>query len=120
MRIKETAHNDVTLLTLSGKMMNGPESVNLYPYVKNMIEEGKTNVIIDMGKIKWFSSTGLGALMASYTSLKNAGGDMKIARPTRRIYSVFYQMQLTNVFDTFDTVDEALNAFELKTQNPSS
>ncbi len=118
MRIKETAKGDVILLTLSGKMMNGPESVDLYPYVKQMIEEGKKYVVVDMGKIKWFSSTGLGALMASYTSLKNVGGDLKIARPTRRIYSVFYQMQLSNVFDTFDTVDEALNAFELKTQDP--
>lgn len=118
-RIKETAHGDVVLLSLSGKMMNGPESVDLYPYVKQMIADGKKQVIVDMGKIKWFSSTGLGALMASYASLKNSGGEMKIARPTRRIYSVFYQMELNNFFDTYDKIDDALNAFEMPAKKPA-
>lgn len=119
MKIKETQKDDVTLLTLSGKMMNGPESINLHPYVKNLIDQDKTKLVVDMGKVKWFSSTGLGALMASYQSLKNAGGDLKIARPTRRIYSVFYMMEMVEVFDTYNTVEEAIESFHQKPAEPA-
>lgn len=112
MRIKETELYGVVILTLTGKMMNGPESIDLHPHVKRLIGEGKINLVVDMGKVKWFSSTGLGALLASYTSIRNAGGEMKIARATKRIYSLFYQMELASLFDTYDTVDEAVEAFK--------
>jgi len=111
MRIHETQEGDVTVLTLSGKMMNGNESIDLHPHVKKMIEEGNVNVVVDMGKVKWFSSTGLGALLASATSLRNAGGDLKVARPTRKISSVFYMMELTSVFESFDSVEEAVASY---------
>ena len=110
MRIKEKQKGDVTLLTLKGDMIH--DKVDLHPYVKNLIEDGKKKIVVDLRHIKWFSSTGLGALMAAYTSLKNADGEMKIARPSRKIYSLIYQMELREVFDTFDTVDEAIEDFE--------
>lgn len=112
MRIKETIKGDVTLLTLSGKMMNGPESIHLHPYIKELIEKSQIKIVVDMGKVKWFASTGLGALLASYTSLCNAGGDLRIARPTRKIYSVLMTTQLVKVFKSFDTVDEAIESYE--------
>jgi anti-sigma B factor antagonist len=112
MRIKETIKGDVTLLTLSGRMMNGPESINLHPYVKGLIEKGQIKIVVDMGKVKWFSSTGIGSLLASYTSLRNAGGDLRIARATHKIYSVFMATQLIKIFKNFDTVDEAVESYK--------
>jgi len=111
MRIKETVQDDITILTLSGKMMNGPESIHLHPYVKGLIEKGQTKIVVDMGRVKWFSSTGLGSLLASYTSLRNVGGDLRIARPTRKIYSVFMATQLIRVFESFDSVEEAVGSY---------
>ena len=46
------------------------------------------------------------------TLLKNADGEMKIARPSRKIYSLIYQMELREVFDTYDSIDEAIEAFK--------
>lgn len=111
MRIQEKSEGEVTVLTLSGRMINGPESIHLHPYVKELIEKGQKEIVVDMGKVKWFSSTGLGSLLASYTSLRNAGGDLRIARPTRKIYSVFMATQLTKVFRSFDTVAEAVESY---------
>ena len=111
MRIKETKQGDITVLTLSGKMMNGPESIHLHPYVKGLIEKDQKRIVVDMGKVKWFSSTGLGSLLATYTSLRNVNGDLRIARPTRKIYSVFMATQLTKIFQSYDTVEEAVKSF---------
>ena len=67
---------------------------------------------MDMGKITWFGSTGLGALLASYTSLKDNGGDLKIARATRKIRSVFMFTQIIKVLENYDTVEEAVQALQ--------
>jgi anti-sigma B factor antagonist len=87
------------------------KSINLHYYVKELIDRDKKNIVIDMGKITWFGSTGLGALLASYTSLKEAGGELKIARATRKIRSVFMFTQLIKVLQNYDSVEEAIAAF---------
>ena len=108
MRIKETEMNGIVVLTLSGKMMLDAKSISLHDYVKDLIQKGKTKVVMDMGKITWFGSTGLGALLASYTSLKDNGGDLKVARATRKIRSVFMFTQIIKVLENYDTVEEAV------------
>ena len=80
--------------------------------LRPLIEQGKTKVIMDMGKITWFGSTGLGALLASYTSLKDNGGDLKVARATRKIRSVFMFTQIIKVLENYDTVEEAVAAIK--------
>ena len=112
MRIKETEKDDVIVLTLSGKMMLDAKSTSLHDYVKDLIQQGKNKVVMDMGKITWFGSTGLGALLASYTSLKDNDGDLKIARATRKIRSVFMFTQIIKVLENYDTVEEAVTAIK--------
>ena len=112
MRIKETEMDGVVVLTLSGKMMLDAKSISVHEYVKDLIQQGKVKVVMDMGKITWFGSTGLGALLASYTSLKDNEGDLKIARATRKIRSVFMFTQIIKVLENYDTVEEAVAAFK--------
>ena len=112
MRIKESEMDGVVILTLSGKMMLDAKSISLHEYVKDLIKHGKNKVVMDMGKITWFGSTGLGALLASYTSLKDNGGDLKIARATRKIRSVFMFTQIIKVLENYDTVEEAVAALK--------
>lgn len=110
MKITEKQDGDVTILVLSGEMIN--VKMDIHPTVKQLIEEGKKKVVVDIGKVKWFASTALGSLMASYSSLKAAEGEMKIARASRKIYSLFYQMKLQEVFDSYDTIEEAVASFK--------
>ena len=110
MKITERQEGDVTILVLSGELVN--TRLDIHPTVKQLIEDGKKKVIVDVGKVKWFASTALGSLMASYSSLKAAEGELKIARASKKIYSLFYQMKLQEVFDSYDTVEEAVAAFK--------
>lgn len=110
MKINERQEGDVTILVLSGEMIN--VKIDIHPTVKRLIEEGKKKVVVDIGKVKWFASTALGSLMASYSSLKAVDGNLKIARASRKIYSLFYQMKLQEVFESFDTVEEAVASFK--------
>ena len=111
MRISEKSHGEVTILTISGKMMIDAKSTDLHKYIKDLIDKNQTKIVIDLGKVTWFASVGLGAILASYTSLKNAGGNLKLARSTRKIRSVLFFTQLIKVLEDYDTVKEAVDSF---------
>lgn len=111
MQIKERMEGDVAVIELKGKMMGGPETMEIHTKVKELIDKGINKVVIDLGKVSWMNSTGLGALMGSLTSLRNAKGDLKLARVTEKVKSLFMITKLITIFETYDSVEEAVKAF---------
>ena len=111
MKIKEKIEDHVAVLSLSGKMMGGPETVAFHDHVRGLIEDGIKNVVVDLGDVRWMNSSGLGVLMAAMTTLKNADGRMVLARATEKVESLLVITQLIKVFETYETVDRALSSF---------
>jgi len=112
MKIKEKIDNHVAILTLAGKMMGGPETQAVHDHIKSLITDGIKNVVIDLGDVKWMNSSGMGVLMASMTTLKNAEGKLALARVTEKVQSLLIITQLIKVFTTFETVERAVSSFE--------
>jgi anti-sigma B factor antagonist len=108
MKIKKNPQENCMLLELSGKIMGGPDFDKFKGEIHDLIEEGYKNVILDMAGVPWINSTGLGILITGYHSIKAAEGSMKICNVKERVLSIFYISQLENIFDVFETRDEAL------------
>lgn len=111
MALKEQMFGDVAVIELKGKLMGGPETTEIHSKVKELVANGVTKVVADVSKVTWMNSTGLGALMGAMTTLRNANGDLKLAQITENVENLFIITKLINIFDTFDTVEEAVAAF---------
>ena len=111
MQIKEKIEGDVAILSLSGKMMGGPETAELQELVKSLIGDNITKVIVDLAKVKWMNSSGLGSLMGALTSMRNADGDLKLANVTVKVQSLLMITQLMTIFKTYNSVDRAIASF---------
>ena len=112
MKIKQNPQGEVMVLELSGKIMGGPDFDKFKGEITDLIEKGFTNVILDMSGVPWINSTGLGILITGYHSLKAAEGSMKICNVKERVLSIFYISQLENIFQVFETMDEAMASFD--------
>ena len=112
MQIKEQKHGDVVVLALKGKLMGGPETMAVHEKVKGLSENKVTKVVIDLSKVKWMNSSGLGILIGSMTTIKNAGGEMKLAAVTEKVQSLFMITKLVTIFDTEDDVETAIKNFK--------
>jgi anti-sigma B factor antagonist len=112
MTIKEKMFGDVAVLTLRGNLRGEPETLELREKVNSLIEEGFTKVVIDMKGVRWVSSTGLGTLIATLTTLRNNGGDLRLANITENVESLFVITQLTKVFKTYETVERAVASYK--------
>lgn len=114
MALKEEMKGDVAVVTLKGNLMGGSETTEVHEKVKEITLTGVKKVVIDLSKVKWMNSTGLGALMGSMTTLRNAGGDLKLANVADKVQSLFMITKLITIFDTFDSVDAAVASFAEK------
>ena len=112
MAIKEEMKAGVSILEVKGKLMGGPETAEIHNRVKELVANGVAKVLIDLGKVTWMNSTGLGALMSALTTVRNAKGDLKIARATDKVKSLFMVTKLITIFDNYETIDEALESFK--------
>ncbi|MCH9007550.1 MAG: STAS domain-containing protein [Calditrichaeota bacterium] len=111
MQINEQRQGDVAILSLKGKLMGGPETQAVHAKVKELAENKVLKVVIDLGSVKWMNSSGLGAIMGSMTTLKNAGGELKLASVTEKVKSLFIITKLITIFDTYESIDEAVSNF---------
>ena len=103
--------NDVVVIEPKGKIMGGPESTELHDLLHELIEQGKTKVVIDLSKVDWMNSTGLGLLISGLTTLRKADGELKLACVTEKIQSLLTITKLVTIFKSFDTTEEAVNSF---------
>ncbi|MCK5375390.1 MAG: STAS domain-containing protein [Alphaproteobacteria bacterium] len=112
MKIKEKIEMHVAVLTLSGKMMGGPETTALHDHIRGLISDGITKAVIDLGDVKWMNSSGMGVLMACTTTLNNSEGKLVLARVSEKVNSLLIITQLIKVFDTYETVERAVASLD--------
>jgi anti-sigma B factor antagonist len=112
MTIKEKMHGNIAVVTLRGNLVGEPETDNLREKVYGLLQEDFKKVIFDMKGVRWVSSSGLGTLIASLTSVKSKGGELRLANVTDKVESLFAITQLVKVFKTYESVDRAIASFK--------
>ncbi|MCK4574453.1 MAG: STAS domain-containing protein [candidate division Zixibacteria bacterium] len=112
MRLTDRELDGVVILEPKGKIMGGPDASLLHDKLYEYIEHDKKQVIIDLGQVDWMNSTGLGILISGYTTLRNSGGELKLANVTDKIQSLLTITKLVTVFDSYDNLEQAIKSFE--------
>jgi anti-sigma B factor antagonist len=110
LKIRKT--DSVAILDLSGKLMGGPDADVIKDTVKQLIEEGYKNLIVNLQHVPWVNSTGLGILIAGYTTLKREGGSLKLIHVTERIDSILMITKLGTIFESYSDEQQAIDSFK--------
>lgn len=108
MNLDREKRGNVHLLTPRKDLSGGEETRDLEKAVQEIISEGRPEIVIDLGRVSYINSAGLGALVALHTSCRNREGFIRLARIGKRIKNLFLITKLNFVFQTYDTVEEAV------------
>lgn len=111
MRLTNRIQNGVVILEPKGKIMGGPDASLLNEKLHECIQDSRSQVVIDLAQVDWMNSTGLGILISSYTTLRQKGGELKLANVTEKIHSLLTITKLVSVFEAHDSVDDAVASF---------
>ena len=108
--IAESVREDVVILTLKGRLTLG-ESNLVREKIAALSAAGKHNVVVDLGAVDYIDSTGLGILVICFTSLKKAGGALKLVNPNKRNVELLLLTKLHTIFEVFADEQDAVNSF---------
>jgi anti-sigma B factor antagonist len=111
MKIKTTEKYEAVIVELKGNVMGGDDTKDFNELLHKLIEEGKTRIVVDLSDVKFMNSSGLGMLIGGLTTVKKANGFYKLANVTDKIESLLIITKLITIFETFDSVDKALESF---------
>ncbi|MCB0282920.1 MAG: STAS domain-containing protein [Calditrichaeota bacterium] len=110
MNTQVSERDGVVVISLSGKIMGGPEAGQINEQINNLIDSGKIKIVIDLQNVEWMNSSGLGILIGAITTLKNNGGRMILANVSERIENLLKITKLISVFDIESDVDADVQA----------
>lgn len=110
--VKQRPAGDVTILDLSGAVRMGDGAVSLRNAIRGLIEQGNKKILLNLSGVKNIDSSGIGELIANYTTISRDGGQLKLLKLTDKIRDLLVITKLLTVFDSYDDEAEALNTFK--------
>lgn len=111
MEIREEVREDVVVLTLTGETTGGQGVEGFHGKVKGLVHQGFKKVVVNLENVRWFGSATMGVLVASMTTLRNAGGDLRLANVAKRVDSIFAATHLASLFRNYESVDRAVSSY---------
>ena len=103
---------DVCVLKLDGKFMAiGNDFTFLREKVKNILGMGIQKLLVDMDKVPYIYSSGVGFLVSSHTSITQTGGQLKLVKVKPKVLKVLEVMKLLPIFEIFDEEEAAIKSF---------
>jgi anti-sigma B factor antagonist len=111
MKVKIDERYKAAIIKLSGNLIGSEDATLFRSKLYELVEAKKKNIVVDMTDVKFINSTGIGILISGFTTLKNAGGELKLSNITANVQSVLVITKLVQVFNIYDNAEEAVKSF---------
>ncbi|HKC62658.1 MAG TPA: STAS domain-containing protein [Pyrinomonadaceae bacterium] len=112
LNIKERQAGDITILDMDGKVTIGEGSVALRTAIRRLLEENKKKILLNLGKVGYIDSSGIGELVSSYTAINKEGGQLKLLNLTSKLKDLLGITKLLTVFDVYESESDALSSYK--------
>lgn len=109
--IKERDREGIVILDLEGRLVVGEPVASLREKIRELADSGRINMVLNLANVDYIDSTGLGGLVISFTTIKKAGGALKVLNLSKRNVELLVLTKLSTVFEVFDDEQEAVNSF---------
>ncbi len=110
MDLDVTTREDGVAVVVPPGRLNMVSARQLKETLSDLVTTGSNRIVVDMGETSFLDSSGLGALIGGLKAARQAGGDLRVARPTPAVVSVFELTNLDRVLRPRDSVETAFDA----------
>lgn len=104
-------HNDITIISLKGKLISTPETQELRKLVASYFEKDIKKIVIDLKNVDWIGSVGIGAITGCVIEAHSAGVDIRFAGLNEKVRRVMEIAKLDQVLKIFNSVEQAAQSF---------
>lgn len=102
---------DVTVADVAGKLTLGEGSSTLRETLRNLTTQGHKKILLNLSGVTYLDSSGIGELVAGYTTITSAGGKLKLVNLTSRVQNPLQTTKLYTVFDIYEDETDGVKSF---------
>jgi len=101
----------IGVIDIKGSLVGDKDTDDFRESVNDLIEQGIKFLVVNLGKVNYMNSSGIGAIISAHTSFSKNGGMVKLAGLSNNVQNLFIVTKLIDVFESHETVDEAIDSF---------
>ena len=101
----------VAIVDLSGRITLGEGSGTVRNTIKELADQGKRNILLNLGEVSYIDSAGLGEMIGSYATITNQGGKIKLLNVQKKVKDLLQVTKLYSIFEAFESESAALASF---------
>ena len=101
----------IIVFKIEGEMVGGPDATLLTEKLRDLVNENKNKIVMDLKNVGFMNSSGLGILIGALTTVRNSGGDIKLLHLSKRLQDLIRITKMNRVFDVLENEDEAIARF---------
>ena len=110
-RLSSREVGEVMVVDVSGRITLGEGSSNLREGIRELLNQGKRKILLNLGEVSYIDSSGIGELVSAFTSVANQSGQLKLLHLTKRVKDLLQITKLYTVFDIYDDEAHAIRSF---------
>ena len=111
MEIHIRTSGSVTILDLNGNLIIGRSEESLREAVKKLVDEERRFLLLNLSEVPTIDSSGIGAMIKSFTSVKEANGKLKVLKPSRMARQLLSITGLLSILETYEDEISAVSSF---------
>ena len=104
--------NGTIIIDLSGRLTMGEPCAAVRDEVQDQVGQGSRKILLNLAGVRYIDSSGIGELIANYTTVGRSGGQLKLLNLTDKVQDLLVITKLLTVFDVYDNEADALSSFK--------
>jgi len=101
----------IALIEVKGSLVGDQDTDTFREAVADFIEQGNKCLIIDLSRVNYMNSSGIGSVIAAHASYARTSGQVRLVGIGKNVLNLFVITKLIDVFEAFDTIDDAVRSF---------
>jgi anti-sigma B factor antagonist len=110
---------DATVIDISGRITVGEGNIALREIVRDLTDKGTKKIVLNLGEVIYVDSSGIGELVKTHTTIRNKGGELKLAGLNQRVNDLLQMTRLSSVFDIQKDEASAIQSFGSQSSPPA-
>ena len=110
-KTKTEFNGKMAVIEIKGALVGDEDTDRFRAAVADFIEQGNKSLVINMQKVNYMNSSGIGALISAHSSYRKNGGEVKLAGLSNNVQNLLVVTKLIDIFEVYDDVDEAIDSF---------
>ncbi|TAF75530.1 MAG: anti-sigma factor antagonist [Bacteroidetes bacterium] len=110
MKYTNNIDKNILYITFEGDLLGAGDNLELMDSINDALNQGVKKAIINMSKVKYMNSSGIGVLITIYTKFKNRSGEAVVCNVAETIMKLLVMTKLDAVIKIYPTEAQALGA----------